>query len=1075
MAKLVKLTSKEGIVNKGNSFKCQCDEDIYVEPNSTVSLLNAHISSGILSSYNIDGTEKQGQDTGLAVASLYLTADKSDRERRVVCRNGDYDITSITQELTNAANKTLIFNSSAKPLSSTTDVYATPSNSDFGLQMMVGLAAGTESSKVSIMFNSSQQIATNLTFSAKNDGVNIDPATGNISYTNPVGQISVGLQTQLADQLTSSVTSTQDATVVGFAVGDSCNLVDSTNGRTDTVVITNIDPAFDNLATATNVTFVNAPSATTGIVTVDTVLPAGAAIPPEYTVDKIVTLDDGTSVANPVNNAVHGKIANATASYVNNNSSIVEISDFKGLVPTTINTKLRQFVDPNDRDQGVILGLPIPIGDAPSKGLEIGRFISIWTQLDGGGNLHATGEIADVVDDGAGGTQIIVNDTIQFTQGAQINAANCISVESYDVVKTKDNGGYDVQYIPSVDGTIGNFNGTTIACTDGITFLCRNIIENIENDPATVSPNFTNIITFQPKQLTCLDATGGVILTDKDAYFKFVSTINGAAVVLDNLSTIIIDKVQSEKVDTVANVNINDQDNVVIDTLTGTILSDLLISSQPFDFQLNATDSYVIFPIETTLADPQGYIYINNLFINLRDSANALFLIVNDATKQITLELKELDVPLTNTQVRLWLGYDIFITSKITLNLRGLAQPLNRYDLLIKGTLNKGAQQSFCVQDKRLSKSCGRAVFKVVTAGPCELGLISETPDFLSQDVSDNFVRVKIQNAVGAGGFIYTLWQGNRRIPLKRDIAAVNGDRVCVQWGVSPSVFDFEYNNAVNSGTNAGAVNAGSYFNSVGEIVDDDRQKMLFSVCRNGLVDSYFYLGATADAGDAAKVIPWTPRVSPYVEPLYYDNAGNYRIYVCPNQAVVRLVEITIDPTLTTVDGTVSYINGDTVIYDETLHGQDHPDLTDNIHRLESFANFWYWVWNDIYFQKQLGYKAPSQYINAAKGSFNATLDYLSAYLPENLVIFLDNIPSESYDLEKVKGGRRNIIGTCINTQGKVGEINVEPANLYKIALNNKQPINLRKFIVSFETFYGEQVILMSARAVVNLLFEPPK
>ena len=1075
MAKLVKLTSKEGIENKGNSFKCQCDEDIYIEPNSTVSLLNAHISSGILSTYDVDGSETRGQDSGLAVASLYLTADKSDRERRVIVRNGEYDITSITQELTNSSNKTLIFNSTPTPISSTADVYTTPSASDFGLQMMVGLAAGTDSSKVSIMFNSSQQIATNFTFSAKNDGVNIDPATGNISYTNPVGQVQVGLQTQLANQLTTTVTTTEDATTVGFAVGDGVTLVNTTNGNSNDVLITAISAATNNLSTAVDVTFVSADT-----VTLDDPLVAPAGIPAEYAVDKIVTLDDGTSVTNPISNGIHGKIAKATANYINDNILITEVTEFKGFYPTEFDTTART----SDGAGGVDVGVDLDIADAPANGFEVGRYISIWTQ-QGGGNPHAVGEIGDVKDNGDGTITVNIGGTEQFNPVA-LSIKDCQHLKIFDVVTTADNGGRDVQYIPTTDGAplsgTGSFDGTNITCLDGNTPISQNTIQNIENIAG--SPN-KNKITFQPNELVCLDATGATLLTDLDAYKQFVSNYTTIPD-YNAISTIIVDKVQSDSPLTLANLTAAEPDlvdinhDVVFDSQNGTITDNFTIASAPFQFKINnlasPNDVYCFIPVVNGgIGGIAGYNDVNTFFTSLRNSANAFSIVADDANKQITLQLKDLDNPITNTQVRLWLGLDIYTTSEVTLNIRGLLTPLNTYDLMIKGTVNKGANASFCVQDTRLSKSCGRSVFKVVTAGPCELGLMSETPDFLNQSVGDNLVRVKIQNAIGAAGFIYTLWQGGTRIALKRDLPALNGDRVCIEWGVGPSADNFEYNDTVTGATNAGNIDPASYFQSVGEIVDNDRQKMLFSVCRNGQNNSYFYLGATADAGDAGKVIPWTPRNTPYIPPIYYDNSGNYRIYVCPNQAVVSLVEITKDPTLTTIDGVVSYITGDTVIYDETQHGQDHPDLTDNIHRLESFGSYWYWVWNDIYFQKQLGYKAPSQYINAATGSFNATTDYLTAYLPENLVIFLDNIPSESYDLEKVKGGRRNIIGTCINTQGKVGEVNVEPANLYKIALNNKQPINLRKFIVSFETFYGEQIQLMSARAVVNLLFEPPK
>ena len=92
------------------------------------------------------------------------------------------------------------------------------------------------------------------------------------------------------------------------------------------------------------------------------------------------------------------------------------------------------------------------------------------------------------------------------------------------------------------------------------------------------------------------------------------------------------------------------------------------------------------------------------------------------------------------------------------------------------------------------------------------------------------------------------------------------------------------------------------------------------------------------------------------------------------------------------------------------------------------------------------------------------------------MVILLDNISNvQTFDLNKSNGGRRNIIATCVNTQNGNGEIIIEPANLYKIALNNKDPINLKRYVVSFEDFFQNEIILQSARACVNLLFETPK
>jgi hypothetical protein len=111
--------------------------------------------------------------------------------------------------------------------------------------------------------------------------------------------------------------------------------------------------------------------------------------------------------------------------------------------------------------------------------------------------------------------------------------------------------------------------------------------------------------------------------------------------------------------------------------------------------------------------------------------------------------------------------------------------------------------------------------------------------------------------------------------------------------------------------------------------------------------------------------------------------------------------------------------------------------------------------------------------ITGLSGKFSADISYMSAYLPENLTILLDTLSNvQTYDLGKTSGRRRSIIGVVVNSQDRVGEVIIEPANLYRIKLGNKEPLNLRRFVVSFEDFYGAEVILQSARAVINLLFE---
>lgn len=1072
MAKLIKLTTKSDTLNKTNSFRCQSDEDIYIEPNSTVSLLNAHISSGILSSYNVDGNDVAGLDVGLHVASLYLTENQTDRERKIIVQNGNYDITTVCAELTNACNKSLLFNSTTTPVSSTADVFKTPSNNDFGLGMLVNL---NESSKVSIKFNSVQQKATDLNFSNKNDGVNVDPANGNITFTNPTGLVNTGLISQQADDVNKIVYSTSDVTG-NFAIGDAVQIVSSADGSSNVVYITDIQPSVNSLTNAVGVSAISATSIQFNDVVTSTV-----PLDPSYSVGKIVSMDDGTSVANPLNNGAHGTINSIELPYVNPNLEITEVSDFRGLHPISIDVDNASFVDPNDQNLGVnLLFSNIQLVDAEDYGFVDDRFVSIW-KTPNYGDLYCVATITNVQADNTGtGNGIIV--TVyplanSLGKNININVKNCNHVKVFDIFDTNLDGGYDIEKIPTIDGSLpsagGDFNGTLITVLYDKLPLFQCVVQDITNIANTA---FGNRIKLQINEYTALN-DAGTLISDINAYYKFVSIFNNLDdIKIRDISTIFVDKFVSSKPVASNTIPFLDLDPLVIDELNGNSFEGIIMNGNLFDYVLTDGSSYTVIPIDFTEVDEVRYNFINAVFIELRDTTEAPYLVKTNTDKNVILNLTNLDVPdLTALPIsRLWLGYDIYVSNEITLNVQALRRSLKDYDLMIKGTLTKGQPQSYALQDNRLSRSCGRAVIRIQNVGACEFGIMPETSDFLNQSITNNYVRVKIQNNPG-GGFIYTLWQGTRRFRLKTNLEALSGDRVCIQWGVCPSTTDFEYNNNINGGTNPAAINNASFTASAGVVTDSDRQKMLFSVVRNGELNNYFYLGSIQTGGDFAKVIPWTPRASPYLEPIYFDNTGNYRIYCCPNQATLRLIEITIDPTIVTVDGVTKYLTEDTVIYDSSIHSQDHPDLVEGSHRLNSFSNSWLWLWRDLYFQKQLGFKSPRQYVSAASGSFVATADYLTAYLPENLVVFLDNVACSSYDLEKVKGLRRNIIGTAISTNGKIGEVNVEPSNLYKIALNNKERINIRKFSVSFETFYGEEVILMSARAVVNLLFEQSK
>jgi hypothetical protein len=193
---------------------------------------------------------------------------------------------------------------------------------------------------------------------------------------------------------------------------------------------------------------------------------------------------------------------------------------------------------------------------------------------------------------------------------------------------------------------------------------------------------------------------------------------------------------------------------------------------------------------------------------------------------------------------------------------------------------------------------------------------------------------------------------------------------------------------------------------------------------------------------------------------------------VCPDQATVRILELSPTPQITFDGQSYAEFDGTHSLLHTTLHAISDPAQIDQPHKLKSFANVFNFEFTNIDLQRKFGYKTATNILNGAAGSWSAEKSYLAAYLPENLTILLDTLSNvQSYDLEQNGGRRRSIIGTVVNSQDRLGEIVIEPNNLYHIKLGNKEPINLRRFVVSLEDFYGTPLRLQSARAVFNLLF----
>ena len=1091
MAKLVKLTSDEGINTNSNSFKVQSDDDIIIAPNSTVSLLNGHISSGILSNYKIENEAIIGRDNGTIAGSLYLVADPTkpldpnkpvddptnyDRKRDVLVKTGDYSIIPMTNELTRAFNTALVYNSTSTMISNTSNTLSTPSALDFGLETLVTL---DNTKKVEIKYSTAAQKTTaDFSFSNKSPGVQID-AQGNITYTTPSGYAQADLVAPLANNTTKQVFTASDPTG-SFSQYDSVTLTNKTGSEVRPASIRNIvlaGSSTDNAlaldptkADTTNLVVYSAANYTTI---------NGISINP--TSD--ITTDDGTGTASvPAANVAHGKIMPNGAVPPAANGIELEFNNTNYLI-----TETTQAIGLGGVPQFNFLQAPIlnqdgtytfvidsPFADAVTNHFLVDAVYYITNTTDAIECLAQATAVNENVGTNPSTISLVCN--VQPYQGKAPTIANMNKINCFEVMEFDDDNRINT---PMQDGhQIGVFDKDH-------NLLCTFEIDTIVNTGGTF------LINALAGSLVRESADGTALLTGMDAMADFIRIVLDPAFDETQAYVINVDRVLSDSTLDPTTVTIADGDTYAIADDGNTLNVAGLVAATPYGYTDDAGDEYTIFPINPNLATAlDTYKYRKELFPVLLIS-NEFRIFKDDNTARIKITLLNCDNPANlATATRIWSGTNVVDTYAITvaINSGGKTPDLTKYDLMLKGTIVRTPDQAYCVEDNRLAHGCGRIAFLVISAKACEFGVMPETNDFNSQTTGSNNLRIAIENS--KGGYLgYSLYRGSgrgSRVSLKRSIVAKDGDRVVIQYGVSSSSRDFEYveGGAINNATSANAAAAAAAANTEAGsniIAEEDRSKILISIVRTGRVNDYIYLGCPISdpnigAADTqvSMTIPWTPRSNPYIEPQYWDSTINLHAYVCPNQATIRMLELTPTPTITFSNGVYIENPCDPVLVDTTKAPQ-HPDLVDEAHRLKTLANYYNFQFSNLNIQKSLGYKSSTNVLNGSQGKWVADLPYISALLPENLCILLDTLPSvQTYDLGKTNGRRRSIIGVVVNSQDRAGEIVIEPSNLYKIKLNNKEPINLRRFVVSLEDFYGKQVILQSARAVINLLFEEP-
>lgn len=1052
MAKLVKMTSSAGLSQNSNSFTVRSDDDIIIAPNSSVALLNGFISSGIVADYNIKNQSN-------VLGDLFLVANPSatpDRARPVILTPGDYGVTPMLNEMTDAFNRSLIFRSLPTTLDPTSQSFTTPPEQDFGLEVGCSLNANNQ---ITIKYNSAaQKITADLDYTNKNNGVNV-AANGDISYTTPGGFELVSLDTTQASDANQEIFTT-DVTTGKFAVLDNVNLssadgqnvfsqvqinsITAAGSTVDTALV--IDPTVadntNNFVYSTQADFLDLP----------TNLP--------FSQGQLITMDDGAGVAGtPSANTIYAKVdVSPTLFTFNPKVQITESHAINGFVlnnPINITNPIE--VTP---DTQYTITIDVPFNDIDLFHILGGAIFYITNNTD---DIVAVAEITAVRGVMGGATTTIDIDTKPFAT-VNINIgdfAQLNTIEQYISLPAQPQ-----DFVAESGDVVGIFEDDILLYT----FEIDGIVQSTAADDI--------LITATPGSLVTLSADETRLITGMDGMETILNTLFGANPSdLTRVQLICMSKILSiDPVDKTA--DFKDGDVVVFGDNANP--SSIPLSADSSLFSLNG-DNYTLFQLAIDPTPLDEYKIKQELIAQCRNSPN---MYKNSNGKRVQIHLSNFNPNNNdlNLMTRIWAGTDIQTTSRISLiyAAQGPGFSLTNFSLMLKGSL-KPANVSYVVEDSRLNHACGRVSFLVSNADICEFGMMPETTNFSGQSVSSNDVKVSINYPTGVNRLCYEFYRGQRKVDIKVPLQAQNGDRVSIEWGVSSPLTGREYISTINNGTNPGALTVNdTQAVAAGDINASDSRKILISILRNNKSAEFIYLGCpiqipdTTDVNELAlcQTVPWTPRASPYIAPEYWNNDADLHVYVCPNQATVRILELSPTPMIT-FDGT-SYteFDGQHSLLHTSLHAISDPAQIDQPHKLKSFANVFNFQFTNIDLQRSFGYKIATNVLNGAAGSWSAEKSYLAAYLPENLTILLDTLSNvQSYDLEQNGGRRRSIIGTVVNSQDRQAEICIEPSNLYHIKLGNKEPINLRRFVVSLEDFYGNQIKLQSARAVINLLF----
>ena len=1062
MALLVKLTNSESSSFDSNQYRCQIDEDVIIPANSTIALQSAHISTGILANYQIGSEDTVGGKQGTKLGDLLLTADQQtapDRTREILLTSGSYSISGLTTNITNAFNNSLMYTSASSALSTSTNTLVNPTAFDFGTSI---LCDTNVESLVEIKFNSMPQKETpDFAYANKQDGIDID-ANGNITYIQPGGFASLILDPTKADQTNFTVIANQDPSP-DFNINDTITLANSQNSAVPYLEtqIKDIQPSGENVDSAVVIdpAFANQAGGkiTTGVI--------ASLNDIKFKVGDHITADDGAGVlGTPSANTLQADVSAINLKFKNANHLIEDVSPVLGYDILKAGNVVS--VAPGATQTQYTLTISAPFADAVDKHLIPNAFFHVNNSQ---GVAEAIVKILQIGADPATVDNTLISCEVEFINTTP-NTADWAEIKTLEYLYSNAKTGADVADL--LFDTPDNLMVFNEALQPILSAPLKNKFISVDDE---------YILEFVEASLVAVDIHG-ILQTEFKAYKHILGLYTASGVDITKLQTVPTDLVITQADVVLGSLGIVDGDDIVITDFSQAILNQVALAGAPAQ-----SGAKVIIPIDYNTLSLTDLYNFRAGTIGKLIASNAIYIVKDSTDKNAEITMKNITDPTKIPVItRAWPGVFIVASYEITLYKKPgrptVATQLVNYDLMVKGDRIPTAENALVVEDTKIAPGCGRFCFLLNTAEPCQFGIIPETNNFKSQTPGDNDLSVKVVGS-GANAY-YQVWRGNQQITKYSGLVAEAGDRVIFQYGVSPADTDYEYNEAVGPTSNRGTIvnNITTWTDqATGQIYEEDRGKILISVLRQGEKNSYFYLGCakydiqtnTANQALIGRVIPWTPRTAPYAEPMYFNNGGRLHLFVAPNKASVRMLELTPDASIVITNGVKTYHDFSVILYNPDMHETNNPELSEMANKYTSGLTAFDFKFTDINIQRQLGYRTSENKIVAISGKWQANVKYTASYLPDSLVIIADSLPLpiQSFDCYRTNGSRRSIIAVANNFNAESGEYLIEPNNLYRIKLNNPE-FNLRHMSISFETIFGEPIQLKTARACVVLLFE---